>query len=369
MFSQYWNKMQILRKHKSKNNQLFISTNKPPFFVKKDYTLKTSSKHQFTDEELKIISDFYRRKYRVNKSTVTQNVTVSDLKKYLYLDCELLNIYKDEIIGSIISIYLPINIKTELEKNTIPNKDKIYKISKDAIIFPCTSFLITDDKYRGKGYGMSLIQESLQTGYELGVLGAFFINDVSRCDNSIPLYTWYYPFNFDKLDACNFVYPKYYKHCFQVKYEKEIKQVDENNYERAYDFYINYLKDKVFYFSPSLEYWKKWINCFPTYLIFDHKNEIIGLFSYDYNLLKFLSYHDYIHRGCLITCIGKQPEVLHASISQGRKMFDILNIFEIGDINMTLLKSVFAQGSSKGYINFYNTRLKIKAEDFYVPLF
>ena len=108
MFSQYWNKMQILRKHKKPNNQLFISQDKPPFFVKKDYTLKTSSKHQFTDEELKIISDFYRRKYRVNKSTVTQNVTVSDLKKYLYLDCELLTIYKDEIIGSIISICLPI---------------------------------------------------------------------------------------------------------------------------------------------------------------------------------------------------------------------------------------------------------------------
>jgi len=50
-------------------------------------------------------------------------------------------------------------------------------------------------------------------------------------------------------------------------------------------------------------------------------------------------------------------------------MFDFLNIFEIGDINMTLLKSVFAQGSSKGYINFYNTRLKIKAEDFYAPIF
>ena len=61
--------------------------------------------------------------------------------------------------------------------------------------------------------------------------------------------------------------------------------------------------------------------------------------------------------------------MLHASISQAKKMFDFLNIFEIGDINMTLLKSVFAQGSSKGYINFYNTRLKIKAEDFYAPIF
>jgi len=32
-----------------------------------------------------------------------------------------------------------------------------------------------------------------------------------------------------------------------------------------------------------------------------------------------------------------------------------------------LLKSVFAQGLNKSYINFYNIQLKIKAEDFYVP--
>jgi hypothetical protein len=354
MFGNYWNKMQILRKHKEKNNQLFISTNKPPFFVKKDYILKTSSKHCFTDDELKIISDFYRRKYRVNKSTVTQNVTVSDLKRYLFLGCELLTIYKDEIIGSIISIFLPIYIKTE-----IPNK---------SLYFPCTSFLIVDDKYRGKGYGMSLIQEGSLVIYELGYLGAFFINNISRCDNSINLYTWYYPLNFNKLDVCKFIYPKDYKHCFQVKYEKEIKRVDENNLELAYNFYTNYLKDKIFYFSPNLSYWKKWIICFPTYLIFD-ADQIIGLFSYDASLLKFPSYQDYLFKGSLMICIGKQPDVLNASISQARNMFDILNIFETGDINIQLLKSVFAQSLNKSHINFYNTRLKIKAEDFYAPIF
>ena len=287
---------------------------------------------------------------------------------FLYLDSELLTIYKNEIIGSIISIFLPIHINTNLEKNIIQTSDRINKITNDAIFFPCASFLIVDDKYRGKGYGMSLIQESLLVNHEIGGLAAFFINNVSRCDNSIPLYTWYYPLNFHKLDACNFVYPKNYKHCFQITYDKEIKKVDGNNIELTYKFYMNYLKNKTFYFSPSLEYWKKWITCFPTYLIFK-ENQIIGLFSYNSILLKFPSCRDYMNQGILLTCIGKQPDVLNASISQARSMFDNLNIFEIGDINMSLLKSVFAQGSSKGYINFYNTRLKIKAEDFYTPIF
>jgi hypothetical protein len=352
---------------------LFISQERPAFFVNKEYyNVKTSSEYIFSAEELKQISAFYCRNYRIGKSNNTIQVDLNDLNRYINVLSELLIIKNENnLLGSIISFNIPIKINSEINiKVLIKSSDRFnFFKSENSLMFGCSSFLILDEKYRGKGFGMALIQESLQKLYEYGGLGAYFINTVSRCDNSIPLFSWFYPLNLEKLDTCKFNYPKDYKSYFILKDEgRRIEKVEDKNVKNAYDFYMNYVKDKKFYFAPSYEYWQKWIQSFPTFLIYKD-NEISGLFSFNSNNVRYALLRSEIMNGILLTCIGEQPETLQSSLFTAKKFFDILTIHETGDLTKKVLLNVFAQNSHKCYINFFNTRLKIDASDFYCPLF
>jgi len=331
--SKYWNKLY-------KNNITSFE-----FFHRKDYMIKRSSSHDFTEAEINEISEFYSKKYRVNKSNITQNVTVSDFKRYFNLQIELIAIYSlisEELIGSIISFLVPIN---------------------SSAIFPYTSFLVVDDKYRGKGFGMALIQESLKLLHDTGDIGAYFVNNIPRGKNSLKLFTWFYPFNFAKIRSSGFLYPNGYENYFQINYEDRIEKATKNN--NGYDFYCSYMKNKKFYFSPSIIYWQKWIENFQTFLVYRNE-KIIGLFSIDSNVLYGKSY---LNQGNLLLCIGEQPETINAAITIARKDFDLLIMHELGDVTFDLLKSIFAQGLYTNYINFYNTNIELVTRDFYMPIF
>jgi len=380
--SKYWNKMEILRQgkqflknqeEKEKNKDLFISQNKPAFFVNKDYyKVKTSSLYIFSVSELQQLSDFYCKNYRIGKSNNTIMLYKNNIENLLNINCELLTIYEDKnLIGSIISIIVPLYINIKDINNTIrveqSERSNFYKQNpKKNIIFACSSFLILGDKYRGKGLGMALIQESLQILYENGGLGAYFINTVSRCDNSIPLFSWYYPLNLQKLDACKFNYPKDYKTYFNLEKIENIVKVDIKNSKQSYDFYFDYMKDKNIYFSPSYEYWQKWIESFPTYILFQNE-KIIGLFSFNSNYIRYSS--NELNMGILLICIGEQPITLKSALYASKNLFDIITLYETGELTKKILKNVFAQNSHKSYINFFNTRIKITSAEFYCPLF
>jgi hypothetical protein len=379
--SKYWNKMEILRQGKqflksqeNKINELFISQERPAFFVNKDYyNVKTSSTYNYSDKELEEISQFYCRNYRIGKSNNTIYVSNGDLKRYLNVLSEILIIKIDNsLIGSIISFNIPVVINTDLNAIFSIKSSERFEFfkSKDSLIFGCSSFLILDGKYRGKGLGMALIQESLQILYEYGGLGAYFINTVSRCDNSIPLFSWYYPLNLEKLDSCNYNYPKEYRSYFNLpdKDEKEVERVIVKNSKEAYEFYFNYMKGKKFYFAPSYEYWLKWIESFPTYIVRAHSG-ITGMYSFNSNNIRYPLFRCEIMTGILLTCIGEQPSTLKSSLITAKKMFDMLTIYETGDLTKNIFRGVFAQNSHKSYINFFNTRLKLEAGDFYSPLF
>jgi hypothetical protein len=255
----------------------------------------------------------------------------------------------------------------EIEVPKINVSQRIKNCGKEeSIFFACTSFLILDNKYRGKGYGMSLIQESPKVLNEFGILGAYFVNNVPRGKNSIKIYSWIYPFNFSKIRKCGFQYPIGYEHAFQACYDDTIEQITDDI--KGYEFYHNYMKNKIFYFSPSTDYWNKWINCFDTYLVYKD-NEIIGLFSFAHDKLYHPSCNDYINKYNLLLCIGKQPETINASITVARKKSDIMTMSETGDITINLLKSIFAQGLNTSHLNFYNTNLELTAADFYAPIF
>ncbi len=366
--SKYWNNMEIFKKYKKNDNTLFLSQKRPAFFVKRDYTVLTSSKYLYSDTELLKLSNFYSKKYKVGSSNI-QQISLTDLKRFLNLYMEILTISRDkELTGSIISIYTPITIQTELDKTTIQTSERFNKVKTEkSIMFACASYLILDEKNRGKGLGMALIQESLQKLYDHGGLGAYFINSVSRCDNSIPLNVWYYPLNLEKLDECKYDYPRDYKSHFLKNMSGDfnvIKVVQENS-KFAYEFYFNWMSKKIFYFSPNYEYWQKWIISFPTYIVYSEEN-IIGLYSFDSCNIRYPINQQNILTGKLLFCLG---DVLKAVLSTAKNLFDILELYETGDLNERYLKSVFAQKAYKKHINFFNTRIALKSSDFFAPLF
>ena len=378
--SKYWNNLNILRKHRKDSKGLFISTDRPSVIEQQDvevYEIKDGDDERLLQE----ISDFYCKSYRVGKNNNTNQVSMEDLRRFLHLDCEFLIMHLEEkgkVVGSIISIYVPVCV-SEYESG---NEEYEIKLSENfenmktenAIMCACASFLILQESFRGKGYGMRLIQESLQKFYDNGGLMAFFINTISRCDNSIGFNTWYFPLNFEKLDISKYPYPKDYKKYFVEKLEnfknreENVVKVDENNSELAYNFYFLHVGKSKFYFSPSYEYWQKWIKSFPTFLCYREKS-ISGIFSFNPRNIKCSFSNKELLVGMTLFSIGKQPETLMSTITKAQEMFDIVNFYELGQLNKKLFVSILAQRAQKRYINFYNTTLKLKAEDFYCPIF
>lgn len=377
--SKYWNNLNILRKHRKDSGGLIISRDRPSVINQKNgeiFEVKEGSDR--LEELLKEISDFYCRSFRVGKNNNTNQVSIEDLQRFLHLDCEFLIIQMEEktkVSGSIISIYVPVSISEyeyEYKMKVSKNFEKIK--SENALMCACASFLILDEKYRGKGYGMRLIQESLQKFYDNGGLMAFFVNTISRCDNSIGFSTWYYPLNFEKLEICKYSYPKDYKKYFLEKLEmfKNLKQkavlVDESNSEIAYNFYFSQVKESPFYFSPSYQYWQKWIKSFPTFLCYD-ATDVLGIFCFNSRNIKYSYSNKELLVGMTLFSIGKHPETLMNTVAKANEMFDIVNFYELGQLNKKLLLTILAQRGQKRYINFYNTTLKLKADDFYCPIF
>ena len=362
-------KFAINQRKKTNSKELFISLDKPIFFASKNiYTVKTSSKNNFNEKDIKELSDFYSSNFRVGKSNNTILVSVSEIKKFLSISTEILSIrIEDKLVGCIIGFILPIQININKE---IYHSKTIYdniKNEEDNIVFACASYLILNKNYRGKGMGMSLIQESLQLFYEYGGLGSYFINAVSRCDNSIQILNWYFPLNLDKLNKCGFLYPKDYRNLFEINENGIAVKVDESNIKEAHNFYMNYVKTKKVYFSPSIEYYSKWILMFPTYIIYTKEN-IVGLFAFFERSIWYPSLNSVIKSLRCITCIGQDIDlIIKESILEAKKSADLLYFYELGDIKSENLNKIFAQKEYRTYINFFNTTLQIPACEFYSP--
>lgn len=362
----YWNKMKILRSFNDKKD-LFISQEKPNFFVNKTlYNIKSSSKYNFSENELSELSNFYKENYKMGNNTIM--LSLDYLKKVLQLNSEIVVIYKeDKIIGSMISVLIPFDIETELNKTIEINKtERLKSYTNSDFLGACASFLVLDQKYRKKGYGMALIQESLQILHEVGGISAYFLNNISRCKNSIKVNVYYYPLNLGKLDKCNFNYPKNNKKLFEIKDKSKSFLVNEKNSENSYKYYMNYIKNKKFKFTPNFNYWKNWIEIFPTYIYYSDK-EIKGIFSFDFNNVWYLNYTSKINTGYLLFCLGENS--LEESLKVGKELFDILIIYQVGDITLEKLGKVFALKTQEKYINFFNLKTFIKEKEFYSPLF
>ena len=168
----------------------------------------------------------------------------------------------------------------------------------------------------------------------------------------------------------NNIYSNYYRKSFEIKEDNRltIEKVCMENLKKSYQFYNSYCENKKFYFSPSYEYWDKWVNTFPTYIVFEN-NKIIGIFSFENKWVYHTQTRNYLFTGHLVTCIGEQPKTLNSALIIGKNIFDYLVMYEIGDLNKTILLNVNAQQIGKNFINFYNTTINLRSEELYIPIF
>jgi hypothetical protein len=379
--SKFWRKMQILRKDREtksdpdyKSSNIYISTKPPPIFVENKY--KIEEIHENSD--LEKISRFYSEFYKIGKSNAPIiELPIEKLKNILKLHPIFLNIksLENENIGYIINFPTPLkwNLPKFVNNNILitNEKNKSYK-SDDSDFIGSSSYLVLDKKYRGQGYGMSLIQESLKKLYEYSGLGAFFLGNQSRCSNSIKIPIWYYPLNFDNLERANYPYAKDHKNIFNIN-ESSFNMIPFEKYQdskKIYDFYTNEINqnEKKACFYPSFEYFVNWFTRFHSFIIFSSQ-QIVGIVSFN-NL--HLKYSDNIHAGSLNFMICKKDcivsDVLKSIIYSCKKEYDILYIFEMGYVDMISLKKNYCQPSHKTFLNFFNINVKLKKEDILFPI-
>jgi len=369
--SKYWKNLEILRKDKSfkDDNSLFLTENPKIIPENKNYKMVVYNKENLEEIFFDEIALFFNSNYSnsdKSKFIIDENI----IKNYLNINSEIMTIYKGKLVGEAFAFYFPVCVQTELKINNPKYSPFLEQLqSENSIIFGCYTFLSVDGNIRNKGLGMNLIQESLKTFYKKGGLAAYFINKISRCENSIMFNNWYFPLNLEKLDRIKYLYPRNYKSLFRLNPIKEkIKAVNENNIIKAYDFYINIVKDKKFYFKTNFYLWKKWIKTFPTYLVFDNE-DVIGIFSFHRVKRFYENFEETLNICDLILCIGEQPMTLKSSFIQAKNEFDIVYTRELGDLNEYILRKSNAQISGSAYINFFNTRIKLEKSEFYAPIF
>lgn len=375
--SRFWINMNLLRKtvagkeKKKEKNSLFLSNEAPDIVDKKDLIVKNN-----LENNLSKLAEFYNYYYMISKTNFRIKISEEELSKYWNnLRTEIVCLYdKDSLIGSIISFAIPIQIISPL---SLCNKDinetsfaKETKCKETDHFMACTSYLILHNKHRGKGLGILMIQESLKVLHSLGGKAAYFINRVTRGDNSISLPVWYYPINIQKLRNCGYPYPKLYT--FSLSSSPDITVSECSPYtdisKLAFDYYTDYIKDKSFAFSPSYEYFNKWLSTFQSFLIFSKLENILGFFSIMVRPCYYPNHKETINQGYVIMNVGTSNIKEIVSICREKKICDIINFYEIGDIKFNDLKEAFCQGAGNLYVNFYNLNLHVDTNNFYAPI-
>lgn len=254
---------------------------------------------------LKNIFNFFQ-KYK-------QNISVSDLIRFINLGSDISYI-NNKILGVMISTHIP------------TNQENLTFIS---------------HLFAKKNHGKYLIEKCVNPHC--------FITPIPYYKNHICIYNWMFPLNLKG----------YGKRKFSIN--SKIIKVRQYNSLRAFRFYQSETKNKKIYFNPDYEYWKKWVICFPTYLV-EKNSEILGLFSYNFTTNK-----REIIIGNPLLCIGEQPRTLICLLYQTKDTVNIMNLYQIGSITEKYLKYIEAIKTNYIYLNFSN-EISLKPLDIFIPL-
>lgn len=371
--SKYWDNMAALRNATKGYNgkDLFMTTNYPKYnnVLEKGMTAKDSSIEPPSEEEIKQISLFYMYNFKILKSNTTIFFTEKEIKDIIeFAQGNVITLRKDGYLtGSIVNFLVPTGLNIEDTYEYGKRLDLQY--SPKDIILSVSSYLILDKNNRGKGLGMTLVTESLNSLHNNGGQAAYFINKVARTKNYIPIVAWYYPLNLNKLDACHYDYPRQYRSRYNINKEKMSYLVDENNAEKVHQYYMNYIKDKKLYFSPSLFFFKKWIKLFPCYFVME-KDKIIGFFTLRKVTMWHPEYNSTIEYCDATLCVGEDiQKIMEQCITIAREFADVIKFYELGDVRATSLNNTGCFSGNKAYINWYNIGKSFKPEEFYLPPF
>lgn len=273
------------------------------------------------------------------------------------------------LLGTIFSMLFPINCKNEDNQNSL-------------IFHGCTTFLNVHKKLRNHGLCMALIRELTRYAYNNNIYCSYSLTSFPLSSKSCEITAWYRPLNLPRSIGLGFTYPNWnipseflknrilYNTKMPKKYNCE--RVINSKLEIAHNFYLNQIRDKKFAFLPDRDFFNKWIQEYPTFLVTLNKIPI-GLFSIGSIYCRMASGLD--GRLALSLLFISLP---HEAIKVMKSMifianereYDALYMHETGDITRDILNETNAiETEKKSYFSLYNNSMNLTPADLYIPLF
>lgn len=204
------------------------------------------------------------------------------------------------------------------------------------------------------------------------------MSSFKMCDNSFEISSWYRPINLMKCLGLGFVYPGYNEikeftkniMLYKCKTPKGYSVKKVKDVERAYNFYISLIENKKFAFCPDLDFFKNWINQFPTYLVKYNKIDV-GIFSITSIHCK-TSIEGKLCLPVTFNCIenNNKVNVLKCLLSVAEeKGYDALYTHSVGDLDEITLKNVNSvKTKENSWFSIYNNNIDLTVKDLYIPL-
>ena len=367
----YWSEMYVNLSDtpKTTEDSFIISLDPPPAYTDDK---KVSISFGISPEEYEEVCNFYNRYNTMSSGNVTL-MRPEDLKRYLSFDnisALLRSQVSQKLIGCAISLILPVRIG---DQNGI-------------ISHGCTTFLLIHPSLRSHGLSMALIRGLTQRAYERGIYCDYHMIPFKLGSNDVPISSWFRPLKLKEAVELGFLYPDYNNPRStrnRLKYHTRLPdktgyqridgmiiQKNNNNAEQSLELYKEWTKDKKFVFSPDEIMWTKWVQEFPTYLIFKEKLPI-GIVSINpiHCIIK-----DTNQEGKLampMMCVGTDIKailsvLINIAFNEG---YPVLYIHEQGNLTTEVLESV---GSlklvSNMFFSLYNNNIQLKSDDIFVPL-
>lgn len=354
-----------------------ISKDKP---IDYDRTKKVVLFRGIKPEEYDEVQIFIRDQNKMASGNYTL-LPKSEIERYLRIEtyCVLMRGEgNSKLYGTIFSIPFP--IRCSLSAGIIEKEEYTKNI---VVTHGCTTFLNMNSKIRKLGLSMHLIRELSLYGHENNIYCSYQLTPFKLCENSFEVSAWYRPINLIKALSLGFPFKGFNelnklmknKMAYKCKTPKgyNIKRVLNKNKDKALSFYKQLVEDKKFVFYPSDEYFFKWIQEFPTYLVQKDKLNV-GIYSLKSVYCK-MGETDLDGTLCLPAFFNSIPEekskVLKCLISTAEeRQFDVLYLHSVGDLDPETLKSANStELPNKSWFSLYNNSIILKPEDIHVPLF
>jgi hypothetical protein len=352
-------------KNSTDTDKGFIISKEPP--VKFDDTNKKVILCEgIKESEYNEVADFYQE-YNCMSTGNTTLLPVSELKRYLSIDniSLLMRSGNGKLIGTIISLLLPV-------KNSNNYTEEI-------IIHGCTTFLAVHPLVRKMGLCMALIRKLIEIGYEKGVFCDYHMVSFPIGDNSIALESWYRPIDLSRARELGFLYDGYMDSHnstkLRLKYRTKIPndhsyvEVNKSNINISLNYYKELVKEKKFSFWPDEKLWIRWVNSYPTYLIYN-KNKCVGILSLN-TIYCFLEKTKETGRILFpIICDGEMTSVMQVVCAIAKDLkYDVVYFHRHGNVTDVALSKINAiKTNVKLWYSLYNNCINLKPVDINVPL-